>query len=392
MRAGRFLNKNFLLSSALLSVSLKMLPNLLKTCSLRGRSRGGAFAACVLTLLCLSMSNARAQYVDPLDVPAIPALVPDQAPMLTLASAGDHFVAAGARGVILVSQTKSDGSLKWVQASVPVQADLVSLSFASPTDGWAGGHGGVILHTSDGGLHWTKQLDGWSANSAFMAYYKQQAASGSKTAANDQQQVQFNFGTGPILPWLGIWFTSSTTGFAVGPFGDIAATADGGQTWIPWFDHINNPNYYNLNDIKEVGGQLYIVGEQGGVYVFDPIKQQFNALNTGYDGSFFGLTGTGQYLIVFGLRGTIYRSPDQGKTWTQIQDPIQATLSDGTVMPDGTVVLVAVDGKILTSKDGGNTFEVDPDDLGAPLSGVEYYKPGQVIVSGLGGVRSAAIE
>ena len=67
--------------------------------------------------------------------------------------------------------------------------------------------------------------------------------------------------------------------------------------------------------------------------MFDPNKQQFNVLNTGYTGSFFGITGTAQYLIVYGLRGTIYRSADQGKTWTVIQDPIETTLSDGTVPP-----------------------------------------------------------
>ena len=93
-------------------------------------------------------------------------------------------------------------------------------------------------------MHWTKQLDGWSADKAFKAYYGQQIAAGSKTAANDQTQISLNFGNGPDLPWLSIFFVNATTGYAIGPFGDIAATTDGGQSWIPWFDNVVNPNYY----------------------------------------------------------------------------------------------------------------------------------------------------
>ena len=43
---------------------------------------------------------------------------------------------------------------------MPVSSDLFAVHFANASKGWAVGHDGVVLASSDGGQSWTKQLDG----------------------------------------------------------------------------------------------------------------------------------------------------------------------------------------------------------------------------------------
>lgn len=340
---------------------------------------------CSFLMLSIFMPRAGyASFVDPLDAPAIPSLTPTEDPMIALARTGDHLVAVGLRGEVLVSNKTFNS---WHQASTPVQSDLLAAAFPDDNDGWICGHDGVVLHSTDGGLSWTKQLDGISAKAAFEAYYDQRIAAGDQSLSADLQQIQLNYKNGPTLPWLGISFESTKTGYVVGAFGNIAVTKDGGKTWQPWLDHIDNPNFLDLNDITAVNGNIYIVGEQGMVYRLDPAKQKFIALPTGYAGSFFGLTGTAKTLIAFGMRGTVFRSTDQGKSWVQSVDSSTSSIMSGSVLTDGRFALVDIDGEILISDDDGETFAPSANRLDVPLSDISDTGRGNVVLTSLDGIR-----
>src|SRR6516165_6544687 len=335
-------------------------------------------------LLCLYVASGKAKaesggFVDPLDVAAVVTTQLASQPFIAIAPAGDHLVAVGPRGVIAYSGPNGQD---WQQAAVPVQSDLVAVQFTDAKNGWAVGHDSVILHTQDGGRSWTKELDGRSARSIFENIYNKDIASGNAPVSADLQEIQSNFDPGPILPWLGVWFTDNQTGYAVGPFGDIAKTTDGGENWIPWLDHIDNPNFYDLNAIGAVGTQLYIVGEQGTVFYFDPSQQKFVARPTSYSGSLFGVTGDDHTLIVFGLRGNIFRSTDQGKTWTQSKNPSQSSIMSGIRTRDGQYVLVTADGFVLRSTDDGLSFQlVGRWNQNVPLTGLAESQQGLVLTS-----------
>jgi photosystem II stability/assembly factor-like uncharacterized protein len=346
-----------------------------------------SFAAGLLAAPLVSTVAHASSFIDPLDAPAAISSTPAALPMLAVAQAGSRLVAVGARGAIIVSNTLARS---WVQAPVPVQSDLVAVQFPDSNSGWACGHDGVILHTLDGGYTWTKRLDGVSARAEFEAYYGRRISAGDETLAEYLRQIQLNYDNGPSLPWLGVWFTDAETGYVVGSFGDIAFTSDGGQTWLPWLDHIDNPNFLDLNAIGDIGGQLYIVGEQGMVYELNAARQKFEARPTGYAGSLFGLTGTAETLIVFGLRGTIFRSVDQGKTWTQSSNPSASSIMNGTVLPNGLIILVDVDGGVLLSDDGGKSFRLTGQTQNMPLTDVIDTGPDALVLTGLGGVRDAA--
>ena len=108
-----------------------------------------------------SMSAPLLAVEDVLVTPSVKAVKAKQSLLLDIAKAGERLVTVGARGHILYSD---DNGGKWHQANVPVSVLLTSVAFPSVREGWAVGHSGVILHSSDSGENWKKQFDGNAAN------------------------------------------------------------------------------------------------------------------------------------------------------------------------------------------------------------------------------------
>jgi photosystem II stability/assembly factor-like uncharacterized protein len=351
----------------------------------------------IIGLLMSPVMSARASFVDPLDAAAASVLDPSAAPLLSVAKAGDHFVAVGPRGVIVIGTISSDGmSVSWRQVAVPVQSDLVKVLFTDSQNGWACGHDGVILRSNDGGMHWTKVFDGIAARKIFEAYYQDMSVSTDKslaaagTAALDE--IKTNFDGGPSLPWLGMAFTNADSGYVVGPFGDIAMIKGAQRDVVPLLDRIDNPNFYSLNGITSVGDKLYIAAEQGIVYAYDPVQQKFVQSSTGYQGNLFGIVGTQSILVAYGMNGTVYCSTNGAKSWVLAKDASTSTIMNGVVLPDGRIVLVTVDGTVLMSADQGKSFSLLPQTEDMPLADVTPLNAKTLIVVGLGGVRYVGIQ
>lgn len=301
-----------------------------------------------------------AAFNDPLATPAVtvsgPAIV--QQPVIALARVGAgkavRLVGAGLRGLIVISD---DGGAAWHQARVPVQSDLVSLYFTPSGQGWAVGHDGVILHSADRGNTWTTQFDGRAAQRTLLPYYQARIDKGEKQLAPFADQVALNTKDGPTLPFLAVYFENDRVGYALGSFGMLVATDDGGKTWRPWLDHIDNPNFLNLNDIREIAGDLYIAGEQGGVYRLDRTAQRFVAISPPYKGSFFRIVGNERLLLAVGLNGTAYRSADRGVTWSPVETGAKSSLTSAAFSADGkTLLLTAEGGQLIYSVDDAQTF------------------------------------
>lgn len=314
-----------------------------------------------LALAAAAAAASAGVFKDPLATPAAPVTAGPgllRQPFIALARVGEHesvrFVAAGLRGLILVSD---DRGAKWRQVPVPVQSDLVSLCFARSGQGWAVGHDGVILHSADRGNTWTMQLTGRVAQHSLLAYYQTRIDKGEKQLAPFANQLALNTKDGPTLPFLSVYFENDRVGFAVGSFGMLVATDDGGKTWRPWLEHIDNPNFLNLNDIREIAGDVYIAGEQGSVYRLDRAQERFVAISAPYKGSFFRLVGNSRYLLVMGLNGTAFRSGDRGASWSAVNTGAKTSLTSAALSPDGkTVLLTAEGGQLLYSVDDALTF------------------------------------
>ena len=293
------------------------------------------------------------RWKDPLDTPAVSSALASTTQLLSVAVAGKRMVAVGWRGHILVSD---DGGAHWKQVPSPVSADLTSVSFVSPELGWAVGHGGVVLHTQDGGLTWRVQTDGRATAKTMVAYYEKLLAAGSGEAEKLLADVKLNTKTGADQPWLDVQFLDPSHGYVTGSFGMFMGTADGGKSWTPLQDKIDNPNGLHLTGIARTEGDVYIASEQGTVFHKGPASDRFTALQTGYAGTFFGIAARQDVIIVYGLRGTAYRSDDRGRTWAPLRTGVSTGITGGQILDDGSVLLVTQGGDLLAAPPAGTSF------------------------------------
>ena len=215
---------------------------------------------------------------------------------------------------------------------MPVSSDLTAVFFVDDKQGWAVGHDGVILHTADGGEKWELQLSGRTANDLLIAAMERKVAAepASEDAKKLLAEAQRYKEQGADKPFLDVWFADAQNGYAVGAYNLIFRTRDGGKTWEPWFDRTDNPKFFNLYAIRPAAGELFIAGEGGLVLKLDGAAQRFRALTVPYNGSFFGVTDAGSAVLVFGLRGNVYRSDDRGATWTKVDAGLPASIVGAT--------------------------------------------------------------
>lgn len=158
-------------------------------------------------------------------------------------------------------------------------------------------------------------------------------------------------------PYLDVWFADAKRGFAIGAYGACSKTDDGGATWV---DHPVSDEDFHLNQIaRSSNGKLYIAAEAGNVFRSDDDGETWTPLTLPYDGSFFGvLPLEGDTVLVFGLRGHLLRSEDAGATWRAIETGTLSMLNGGTQLADGRIVIGGLGGVLLVSSDGGRTFQL----------------------------------
>ena len=96
-----------------------------------------------------------------------------------------------------------------------------------------------------------------------------------------------------------------------------------------------------------VGDELYIAGEQGLLLKLDRASGQFRALELPYKGTLFGVTGNDRAVIVHGLRGTVLRSTDAGRSWQTVNTGLQVGLTASSIDAQGRIVIVSQAGHVL---------------------------------------------
>jgi photosystem II stability/assembly factor-like uncharacterized protein len=341
---------------------------------------------------------------DRLETPAFRAAKASGAAMLAIVCSGNRLIAAGEYGVILYSDTNGK---TWRQAEVPVSVTLTALHFPVPNQGWAVGHDGVILHSSDNGAHWVKQFDGNQANALLLAAAEKRereagaggAAAAALAAAHqvlDDARAGAKFG--PSRPLFDVWFKDGKQGLAVGSFGQIFRTRDGGKTWDLGNGHIANPDNLHYNALSHTpGGALLIAGEAGKVYRSMDGGDTWATLDTGYPGQLYGAIAAGEeakgeILLAYGFGGHVFRSADNGVHWQPAAIGEKKPLVAGMALVDGAVILLSHDGKLLRSADRGASFKPASGGAGMPASALVRVASATFIVAGAGGTRFVSIS
>lgn len=327
-----------------------------------------AFAAAGLAVVARS-NDAGA--LDPLQRPALAAKNPSAAVLIAIARAGNRLVAVGDAGTVVLSD---DGGVRWTQAQVPVGVTLTSVRFVDAQTGWAVGHSGVVLATTDGGASWRKQLDGFQARDleteAPLAGRAAPAAAG-----------------GEGDPLLDVHFEDAQRGFAVGAFGRLLCTDDGGQRWRHCEGRLDNPDGNHLYAIRPAGGALFVVGERGSIYVSRDQGASFERVASPYEGSFFGVHAAPDgRVLVYGLRGHVFASPDQGRSWSDLTPATASSAMTGAAtLEDGRLALVSQDGSVFVGGRPGEALGRLPE-RGPSLSAAATSLAGALVAVGPRGI------
>ena len=347
-----------------------------------------ALGATLALLQCVAQAT---DFVDVLDLPAKSSALAVHSPLLATARADDLLVAVGQRGHILYSD---DSGNNWLQASVPVSADLNAVSFPSAQQGWAVGSDGVVLHSSDAGATWNKQLDGRQIGDLLVKHYGAlaQAEPGNERWAQLVEDGQRLTKEGADKPLLDVWFANDLEGYVVGVFNLILRTEDGGKHWTPFQDRTDNPQGLHLNAIASTGDALYIAGEQGLLLKFDDAQQRFLAVPTPYQGSFFGVVGKPGEVLVYGLRGHVFRSTDGGTSWSPLNTGLQVNITAATLDVDGRYELFTQAGHRLVSQDGEASLKLMAQQNPSPVAGATQAANGALVLVGSRGARALAKE
>ena len=217
------------------------------------------------------------------------------------------------------------------------------------------------------------------------------AKPGGAETADMMAEIKKFVDQGPDKPFLDVWFESETTGFIVGAFNLIFRTTDGGKSWTPWYDRIDNPKHYHLYAIRPIGQDVFITSEQGTIFKLDQALGRFKEIKTAYTGTFFGITGKPGAVVAFGMRGNAFRSRDGGGNWEKVNTGVSGGLMGATVTADGKIVIVSQGGHVLLSSDDGGSFsQLKLDQI--PAAAVVALDGGMMALVGPRGVKLQPIK
>lgn len=305
--------------------------------------------------------------------PAERVAKPQAAVLLAATRAGERWVAAGERGVVVTADATAR---HWTQvAQVPVSTTLTAVRFVDAQRGWAVGHSGVVLATQDGGQHWQRQLDGRIVAQLALA----QAISGSSMRA--QAEAQRLVADGPDKPFLDLYFSSANEGCVVGAYNLCFQTVDGGAHWVPISERLDNPKALHLYAIAGQGERRYIAGEQGLLFRSDDAGRRFQRLTSPYKGSWFALALLdAQTLVVAGMRGHVYLSHNGGHEWTALDGAPPVSFVSAVAAHGGNVLLANQAGHLFLLKPGQSTLTPLPMPALPPTQGAWPLGSDQVLV------------
>lgn len=355
-----------------------------------GRRPRLASSVLALALLLAGVAAAGAQAPGPTTAPLVPDLLdlpaaatPRAAGMLqlALARAGDRLISVGEEGVVLLSD---DQGANWRQArQVPVSVTLTDVEFVGPLQGWAVGHSGIVLHSADGGETWTRQLDGNGAAKAVQAEADALQAKGDSRAEAALRNAGYMVADGPDKPFLDVTFADERNGWIVGAYGLALATKDGGETWQSIGARLPNRAGKHLYRVLPLGAGLLVAGEQGALFHAAERDGDFEAIESPYEGTFFGLLALADGgALAFGLKGNAWRAGPGLADWRRIELGPEVTITAGLRLADGSLLLGDEGGRLLRSTDDGHSFTVQKASVGTGLTAVAQAPDGTLVVSG----------
>jgi photosystem II stability/assembly factor-like uncharacterized protein len=192
-------------------------------------------------------------------------------------------------------------------------------------------------------------------------------------------------------PLFSVAFKNAKVGWVAGLWSLLLKTEDGGKTWKaielqpPPDGGKADRNLYKIWSGKD--GILYIGAEHGTVLRSNDEGKTWVYIDTGYKGSFWtGMSTDNGLLYVAGLRGSLYRSNDKGTTWSRQESGVESSIT-GLAENGQQLVGVGLDGYWFEGKSDGSNFEghqlADRD----ALTGIVKTRSGKFLLISKAGIR-----
>jgi len=188
-----------------------------------------------------------------------------------------------------------------------------------------------------------------------------------------------------------VLFINENKGFAIGAYGTILKTENGGSDWQD--DLISEELDYHLNAITALDeNRIFIAAEAGYSFKSEDGGATFQDIEMPYPGSMFGVVAANDVLVAFGLRGHIQVSSDFGLTWEELDNEIANNLFSAAVANGNQVVLVGANGtRLLLDTETGMLKNVAATDTGRDFSDVMVIDQ-QLLMTGEEGFYQQAIQ
>ncbi|MDB5987918.1 MAG: photosystem stability/assembly factor-like protein [Nevskia sp.] len=246
-----------------------------------------------------------------------------QMALLAVDRHGDHTIAVGQRGAILVEESAG----QWKAASAPDMSRLFAVSVTAAGVAVAGGEFGALIRSADGGLNWTS-----------IAPVSWDSFINDVPGGNAQPNI------------YAVSVSESGDILVAGEFGVILRSRDEGKTWqaIKQGQYLS-PSLFSL--FQSDKGVRFAVGQKGDIERSADDGATWQQIPTKTDANLLSIAAKpgGQELVATGMRAMLH-STDGGTTWMPVIE--DDTLSDWyqavrTDLASGRIEAVGHAGKII---------------------------------------------
>ncbi|TJY63254.1 photosystem II stability/assembly factor-like protein [Sinimarinibacterium sp. CAU 1509] len=290
---------------------------------------------------------------------------------ISFSSLHRHAVAAGVLLATLAAPWPASAmQLQRVQIGTAHRA-LFDVAFAGG-EGYTVGAEGRVMRSADGGASWAPEPT--DTKLTLLAV----AVNGSNRIAVGQMGIATvrsadgrwsTVATGTQERLMGVDVDASGHAVAVGSFGVVLRSEDGGRQWsavpVDWASLIDGglePHLYAVQALGE--NRFLVVGESGLILQSADGGLSWSRRNQG-DASLFAIhvraDGVG-YAV--GQTGTLLKTVDGGEQWTHVDVPTNANLLGVYAAEDGRVVVPGMREMLVSEDDGASWQQVRDGDVG----------------------------
>ncbi len=271
----------------------------------------------------------------------------------------------------LILHTTNRG-IAWTKQISGTSKRLNDLKFISSQNGWVIGDSGVILHTDNGGLNWIVQPSGlgsrlWSISSIDSAYCKISGAGGMilHTTNGGINWLYQNIGFNDVN-LTSIYFINRNKGWlggftyypGVGTFAGIQTTENSGISWQTQYDGygiINEISFLDENYgwVSGIGNFILKTVDAGNHWKICNLSQQ------GITFKHFLVKPNVGWVTSYLYGNNIHFTSDDGNSWT-VQNQSESMYNDINFVEQKFGWAVGNNGLIVHTDNGGGVFPTTP--------------------------------